>query len=301
MRRRLLTALFSFVLLLGLPLQVLAGKPVVKPTVTVEYVGLGDSIGAGWSATPGQDFYTLYSGYFGQQATLAGSPYLSANTALAGLTSTQLYNEISGLAAQTLTRATLPGSTVVTVSVGGNNLMHPLLQYVAGLYGVSMADPNFMIVLSNAVNLDPDRLTSDMFWQMLFPNSALRTSLAQGVSAFSADLPRIINGIKGLAPGTKIYFLSVYNPVYGNSTLRDFMDGYIDQINAAIKNNASGLGYTVVDVATAFENYTGTIPLVGFNMAATPATYDPHPTDAGHKMIYDLLVSASTTVRKGRK
>jgi hypothetical protein len=79
------------------------------------------------------------------------------------------------------------------------------------------------------------------------------------------------------------------------------MDGYIDQINATLKNNASSLGYTVVDVAAAFEAYTGTVPLVGFNMAAAPATYDPHPTDAGHKIITDLLIAASTTVRKGRK
>ena len=300
MRRRLLTAFLSFVLLLGLPLNVFAGKPVVKPPVTVEYVGLGDSIGAGWSATPGQDFFSLYSAYLSQQAALTASPYLATNTALAGLTSTQLRNEITGVSSQTFTRVTLPGATIVTVSVGGNNLMYPLLQYVAGLYGVSMTDPDFMTVLSNAVNLDPGKLTTAMVFQM-FPNSTLRNSLANGVSNFSADLPFIINGIKGLATGTKIYFLTVYNPVYGNSTLRNFMDGYIDQINATLKNNASSLGYTVVDVAAAFEAYTGTVPLVGFNMAAAPATYDPHPTDAGHKMIADLLIAASTTVRKGRK
>ena len=75
----------------------------------------------------------------------------------------------------------------------------------------------------------------------------------------------------------------------------------IDQINTYIKNTATSLGYTVVDVADAFEAYTGTEPLVGFNMAATTATYDPHPTDAGHRMIYDLLVAASTTVKRPRK
>jgi hypothetical protein len=64
------------------------------------------------------------------------------------------------------------------------------------------------------------------------------------------------------------------------------------------KSSATSLGYTVVNVADAFNAYTGTEPLVGFNMAATPATYDPHPTDAGHRMIYDLLVAASTTVRE---
>jgi len=301
MRRRILTVLLSLVLLCALPLQVFAGKPVVKPPVTTEYVGLGDSIGAGWSATPGNDYFTLYSAYLAQKALATATPYISANTALAGLTTTQLRNEIAGIETQTLTRATLPGATVVTVSIGGNNLMRPLLQFVADLYGVSMADPNFMTVLGNAVNLDPDRLTNEMFWQILWPNSALRNSLKTGVSTFNTDLPFIMNGIKTLAPTSKVYLLTVYNPVYGNDTLRNFMDEYIDQVNATIRNNATALGYVVVDVAASFEAYTGTVPLVGFNMASDPATYDPHPTDAGHKMIYDLLVLKSTAPVKGRK
>ena len=301
MRRRILTVLLSMVMMMAIPLTVLAGKPNIKPPVTTEYVGLGDSIGAGWSATPGNDYYTLYSAYLRQKALATATPYLSSNAALAGLTTTQLRNEITGISAQTSTRADLPGATIVTVSIGGNNLMHPLLQFVADLYGVSMDDPNFMTVMGNAVNLDPSKLTNAMAWQILWPASELRTDLKAGVASFNVDLPFIMNGIKGLSSGSKIYLLTVYNPVYGNSTLRNFMDEYIDQINTIIKNNATALGYTVVDVAAAFEAYTGTVPLVGFNMAASPATYDPHPTDAGHKMIYDLLVLKSTAPTKGRK
>ena len=167
MRRRIMIAFLSVFMLMSLPLTVLAGKPVVKPPVTTEYVGLGDSIGAGWSATPGNDYYTLFSAYLRQKALATATPYLSSNAALAGLTTTQLRNEITGVSYQTPTRADLPGATIVTVSIGGNNLMHPLLQFVANLYGVSMDDPNFMTVLSNAVNLDPSKLSSAMVWQIL--------------------------------------------------------------------------------------------------------------------------------------
>lgn len=301
MRRRFLSVLFSALLLLSLPMQVLAGKPTVKPPVAVEYVGLGDSIGEGWSASPGNEYFALYSAYLQEKAIATGSPYLALNAALAGLTTTQLRNEVTGVSTQTLSYAALPGATVVTISIGGNNLMKPLLDYVAGLYGVSTSDPNFMTVLSTAVNLDPDKLTNAMAWQIINPFSPLRNSLSQGVNSFKTDLPFIINGVKTLASTSKVYLLTVYNPVYGNNTLRDFMGGYIDQINTTIKNTATSLGYTVVNVADAFEAYTGTEPLVGFNMAATPATYDPHPTDAGHRMIYDLLVAASTTVKRPRK
>lgn len=297
MRRRFFTTLFSILLLVALPLQVLAAKPAPKPPVTVEYVGLGDSIGEGWSASPGNEYFALYSTYLQQKAIAAGSPYLALNTALAGLTTTQLRNEVTGVSSQTLSYAALPGATVVTISIGGNNLMKPLLQFVADSYGVSMDDPNFMMVLSTAVNQDPSRLTLAMAVQML-PFSSLRNSLSQGVSSFKTDLPFIINGVKTLAPTSKIYLLTVYNPVYGNDTLRNFMGDYITLINTFIKNSATNLGYTVVNVADAFASYAGTEPLVGFNMAATPATYDPHPTDAGHKLIYELLVAASTTVTK---
>jgi len=36
-------------------------------------------------------------------------------------------------------------------------------------------------------------------------------------------------------------------------------------------------------------------------MAAVPATYDPHPMDAGHQLIYDLLVAAYVQPAKGEK
>jgi lysophospholipase L1-like esterase len=301
MRRRFMSAILSVLLLVALPLQVLAAKPTVKPPVAVEYVGLGDSIGEGWSASPGNEYFALYSTYLQEKAIAAGSPYLALNAAVAGLTTTQLRNEVTGVSTLTLSRAALPGATVVTISIGGNNLMKPLLDFVAGLYGVSPSDPNFMMVLSTAVNQDPDTLTNAMAWQILNPWSPLRNSLGQGVNTFKTDLPFILNGVKTLAPTSKVYLLTVYNPVYGNDTLRDFMGSYIDQINTYIKNSATSLGYTVVNVADAFNAYTGTEPLVGFNMAATPATYDPHPTDAGHRMIYDLLVAASTTVKKPRR
>jgi lysophospholipase L1-like esterase len=175
MRRRFMSAILSVLLLVALPLQVLAAKPTVKPPVAVEYVGLGDSIGEGWSASPGNEYFALYSTYLQEKAIAAGSPYLALNAALAGLTTTQLRNEVTGVSTLTLSRAALPGATVVTISIGGNNLMKPLLDFVAGLYGVSPSDPNFMMVLSTAVNQDPDTLTNAMAWQILYPWSPYAT------------------------------------------------------------------------------------------------------------------------------
>jgi lysophospholipase L1-like esterase len=286
-RRNIFTLLLTFFLMLALSLSTFAA------TLTpVRYVGIGDSIASGMSSTPGNDYYSKFSAYLAANAQTAQVPYSSFNAGFPGLTSTQLKDEIAGKTLITPTRAALAGATIVTISVGGNNLMYPLITYVAKLYGVPLTDPNFMTTLSAAVNANPSKLTSAMFWQILLPNSELKVAFTKGVSSFKTDLSPMIAGIKTLAPGTKIYFLNVFNPVYGNSTLRSFIDKYIVQINSELKLRATAYGYTVIDVYAKYKAYTGTIPLVGFNMAAKPATYDPHPTDAGHKAIYDLLIIA---------
>jgi len=299
-RRSIFTLLLSFLLLVAFPLSASAGKPVAPPT-PLEYVGIGDSIAYGMSATLGNDYYSKFSAYLASRALAQNKPFLTFNTAKPGLTSSQLDDEVSGRTTVTSTRANLPGATVVTISIGGNNLMHPLLDYVAALYGVSTDDPDFMNVMAAAVNANPSKLSNAMLWQILLPGSELKNAFAAGVADFKADLPTLISGIKALAPATKIYFLSVNNPLYGNDQFRSFLDGYIVQINNELKARASTYGFTLVDVYTAFNAYTGTQPLVGFNMAGNPATYDPHPTDAGHQLIYNLLVTAYTQTAKGRK
>lgn len=298
--RRAFTLFLCLFLLIAFPLSVAAGRP-VKPAAAVRYVGLGDSIGYGMSATPGNDYFTKYSAYLQAKAVSAGTPYSGVNSALPGLTSSQLLDEINGTTLLTSTRAALPGSSVVTVSIGGNNLLGPFIGYVAAMYGVSIDDPDFLNKLTLAVNADPGRLETALFWQILLPGSELKVAFAAGVADFKSDLPAMITGIKGLAPNAKIYFLTVFNPVYGNSQLRNFIDSYIVQINNELKARASTYGYTVVDVYAAYASYTGAVPLVGFNMTAVPPTYDPHPTDAGHQMIYDLLVNASTVPVKPGK
>ena len=295
-RRSICTLLLSLLLLFALPLSALAaGKG--ASVAPVKYVSIGDSVASGMSASLDNSFYSKFSTYLAAKALTANVLYSSANTAYPGLTTTQLKDEVLGA---TQTRTELAGATIVTINVGGNNLMYPLIKYVATLYNVETApEDTFMARISAAVNANPTKLTNAMMWQMLLPNSQLKLAFAAGVKDFKSDLPVIVSGIKTLSPSAKIYFLNQYNPLYGNAQLRSFINGYIVQMNYELKARTTTYGYTLVDVYTAFNAYTGTLPLVGFNMAATPATFDPHPTDAGHQVIYNLLVSASTQpVRK---
>ena len=295
MKKRLLVLFVVSFLVLLLPMQVYAAKPapVVK---TVEYVGLGDSIAFGMSAEAGNDYFTLYSTYLKSKTT---SPYISTNDALSGQTCDELRAELEGTSSLTSAKANLLGATVVTISIGGNNLLGPLIAYVAGLYGIDTNSSGFLELLSAAINANPSKLTNDLAWEILWPWSDLRGDLKAGVDAFKADWPTIVPKIKTLSgQSPKVYVLTVYNPVYGNDTLRDFMDEYISQINQIIKNYASSQGYLVVDIYAKFDSYTGIEPIVGFNLAGSPATFDPHPTDLGHEIIYNALVAASSRVRK---
>jgi len=292
-RRRLLTLILSAILLFAFPLSAFAARPTTPTVAPIEYVGLGDSIGYGMSATNYYGYFDKFSNYLSQKAV--GTTYTSSNEAWPGLTTKQLLDEIQGVLTVETTelltnsRVELPGATVVTISIGANNLMAPLLRLVGKLYGITYGTTEFLSQITVAINLDPGKLNNWMIGQVLNPWSELRLALAKGVSDFKLELPKIISNIKLLTPKTKIYLLTVYNPVYGNDTLRNFIDTYIDQINAEIKGKASTYGYASVDVYTAFENYSGTLPLVGFNMATSPATYDPHPLDAGHELIFQLL------------
>ncbi len=292
-RRRLLTVILSAILLFAFPLSAFAAKPTAPAPTAIEYVGLGDSIGYGMSSTPGNSYFDKFSFYLSQKAT--PTTYTSSNEAWPGLTTKQLLDEIQGVLTVetpvllTDSKAELPGATVVTISIGANNLMAPLLRLVGEQYDITYGTPTFLAEITNAINTNPGPLNAWLPWQILWPYSELQVALRKGVSDFKLELPKIISNIKLLTPKTKIYLLTVYNPVYGNADLRNFIDTYIDQINAEIKAKASTYGYTSVDVYTAFENYTGTLPLVGFNMAALPPTYDPHPLDAGHELIFQLL------------
>lgn len=295
MKKRLLVLFVVVVFVMLLPMQVFAAKPapVVK---TVEYVGLGDSIAYGMSASIGNDYYTRYSTYLDSKTT---APFTKTNTALPGLTCGELRAELEGTSSLTFTRAVLPGATVVTVSIGGNNLLGPLIDYVAALYGIDTNSPDFLDLLSAAINANPSKLTNDLAWQILWPWSELRGDLKAGVDAFRVDWPTIVPKIKTLSgQSPKVYVLTVYNPVYGNDTLRDFMDEYIVQINQIIKGYASSQGYLAIDIYAKFDSYTGIEPIVGFDLAGSPATFDPHPTDLGHEIIYNALVAASGKVRK---
>lgn len=178
---------------------------------------------------------------------------------------------------------------VITISIGGNNLLSPVISSVCTAFGVnSVKNPNLMSELSKAIVNNPNR---DIILAGIAVSPALAQSLQAGIGQFGIDFPKIIGTIKTISPQTQIYVLSLYNPFNLQDLLYIVFNPLINRINQVINSNAES-GYKVADVYTKFKTTTGA---VNFDLAEFQL--NPHPTTAGHKAIYEAILDPSYTVR----
>ncbi|AFM43339.1 cell wall-binding protein [Desulfosporosinus acidiphilus SJ4] len=255
--------------------------PPITPPISSSssFLSLGDSIACGMSAATGSDYSHLFYNHL--LADSAFSQLTLNNLAVSGDKSSDLLQRL-----QTPQYITAVGNAkVITISIGGDNLLSPVIASVCTAFGVNPASPNLTADLAAAMAVNPNKnaiLTS------LANSPALRQALQSGVGQFGTDFPQIIAAIKTLSPQAQIYVLNLYNPFGEQDPLYPVFDPLIRGINQVLSNNA-GLGYRVADVYTKFRNTSGA---VAFNLGAIQL--DPHPTTAGHGAIYQALLNAES-------
>lgn len=241
------------------------------------FTGLGDSIAYGMSATPGFGYVDLF---YNNAISMKGNESLTlANLSVPGYTSSQL---LAQLQSDPTTIADLSNAQVVTVSVGGNNILAPVIASLAVAFHLDPATPTFPVDLATAL-AQPG--AQDIITAAL---PEIQTNIAAGATQFATDWPQIVATIQTLAPQATIYVTTVYNPISPQDPLYAVFDPAILAINSAIKT--PGAGYFVADVYTAFNDYQGSEPLVNFNWYT--GNLDPHPTTAGHELIYQCHKNA---------
>jgi len=198
-------------------------------------------------------------------------------------------------------------SDIITVSIGGNDLLTPfrelLLQFLSNNYldesfqidyEVFMED--FMKWQDGVLQLENMELAGK--FHNLFFNEML-SSLQAGALEFSTNFPIIMNTIRTSNPDAKIYVNTIYNPFVSDEMLHDFAIPFVEGMNSVITNeNLIYAGkYEVVDVYTKFEKYNNPKKLeVGdlrnffeYIMSVEYTTPVPlHPTDKGYKFIFNL-------------
>lgn len=252
---------FTFV---GSNLTVNAEQTTTKGTITA----LGDSIA---------------TGYLLDDPTTQGYPYKLANymnmnlnnAAINGETTSELLTLLDGQDSNSEGSHVVEyvsNADIVTVSIGGNNLLHPTVAALnMGVPGGDVKTASFSQIISATL-----ALASGSQFQYLSDNLKL------GVDSFNNDFPEIIKKIHTINPNAKICVSTIANPIeglYPNAGTQKLQEA-IDSINNIIKNQSANGDYLVADVDGLSKN------IGRLSITNLLSKNDIHPNIYGHNIIF---------------
>ena len=290
MRKRILSTLLALCLALSLlPASALAAGGEQK-----SYVALGDSITTGYGLAENE------TGFAKQVADSNG--YTLTNLAQDGATSTDLLEVVTSEA----NADTLKNADLITVTIGGNDLMNALYAYLAEEYNnkqnsdtpitaadvkASLASEEGAVVKQITMLVFAISNISD-FQSSLIANSAYDTLWDNFVE--------IIETIREINQNAQLIVVNQYNP-YSHlttgisgldlSSVISAFDSAVQVLNEAISSGETIAGYTVADVYTKFKEAENN----PCNASVSPSiNLDFHPNATGHGLIADTISALLT-------
>ena len=273
---RLLGVLCALVLCLGfLPARAFAAGG-------ESYVALGDSISDGYGVGEGESFPELVAAKRGFSLT----SYASSE----GFTSTDLVAQLN----EGDVAASVAAADVITITVGGNDLMEALYGYLAEQANAALPVPGFTAdaiegMLASGEPIDMSMLDSFTGFLDGFPSSSqARAALVQ----LSGNLAKALSAIKTANPDVTCFVVNQYNP-YGHlgdslATVVNTFDTGVQALNAGLSGVASASGVTVVDAYGVFKAATESPCNAAIVDGGGKVNLDFHPNAHGH----DLLAQA---------
>lgn len=246
----------------------------------VRYVALGDSISSGYGLEDPetQAFPALLAAEDEAELT---------NLAVAGTTSSGLLTMLDEEAVVEAVR----NADVITITIGGNDLMDALYAYLAEPTGRTTDEMRTLLsgeggalsllTLARLVVAAPD-----------FPESQ---QLEQALTTYADNLDQIFTRIAALNDDATVVVATQYQP-YRHLTgtpaigrLLDACEAGVTALNAEIESVAARDGVQVADVYTAFANdNTAETPLC--NATLLPEiNLDFHPNSDGHRLIATVV------------
>jgi lysophospholipase L1-like esterase len=233
--------------------------PQAQAQSTVLYTALGDSIGFGLFAPIGDGYVPAYDRLI--QAD-SGASVNTINLSVPGWTSSDLLGAIRG---NLLFRVSVATSTIVTVNIGGNDLLGARGDYKDRACG-------------GADNQD---------------------CLRSGLAVFRANFNAILAEVRSLrgSRNTIIRTMDIYNPfvnedraqdTWPNDQGNDFqvLKPYLDAINGQIASTATARNIPFARVYLAFNGPNGDIDPSDLGLLSFDGL---HPNGRGHRRIADLL------------
>ena len=242
-------------------------------------VFLGDSIAAGYGLEgytgTGSDPKDGYASIIGEQykKELEGTcDSVEKNGAVSGDTSDDLVKKLEGGELDKY----LFGSNAVVISIGGNDIMGPALDFLSEDLGIkSQADIK---------NFDTSQLAKPSVLSKI--NGRLE-KINENLTNFKINVPKIISAVRSKTDAV-IVFQTVYNPLDSNKSiemLSNIIGEKITELNNIITSNATNkdgsMNYLVCDVAASFAGKSKELTNID--------QYDIHPNAEGHKEIAKLV------------
>lgn len=272
---RFFSAFMSIMFVIAMmPVQSVLGLEEVS---TKKMVALGDSIAYGMSAEPGAGYVDLLFKELNSKAEYKGLELV--NKSNPGDNSSDLLNKLKN---DNNIRNEVSKAKIIALSIGGNDILGPIVKYIAAMYELSTEDPNFQAKLSKKITEDPQLLLK------LAVDEKIPAMLKNGIITFGANWGKIITEIKKLSPKADVYALALYNPCKSDSKVFGIVDTFTKSINNII--SMPNKGYKIANVYQPFITRQNE-QLVDFDLFA--GKLDFHPTTKGHKVIFEEHLKAT--------
>lgn len=290
MKKRLLSMILSLCLVLSLlPAQAFAAE-------RLSYVALGDSIttGYGLNSPTTESFAALLA---------EKGNFALTNLAEDGETTETLLQTIQN------NSTGIKKADVITITIGGNDLMNVLYDFLMAKYNADETNPDDMneeqikkILQSN--DADDLQKKQKLLGYLSDENNIaeLKSAISEKISSISSKFSTIITSLKILNPNTTIIVATQYNPYkyaldsLGNdlpsTIIRNMVepivslfDEILEQFNALLSSSSVQHQYYCADVYTKFAEATAN----PCNASFTTFNLDFHPNAYGHKLIAETM------------
>ena len=286
MKKRLL----SILLCLSLALYLF---PVLAQAQQAEtsYLALGDSISSGYLLPEGE-------AAFPQQVADARGGTLT-NLAENGETTASL---LAKLNQGTLDQA-LAGAQVITLTIGGNDLMNALYDFLTFQYnGANPSTPVTAQEMKEA--LTAGKLEMLTFALKVLPDFADSQQAVDALVQLAGNLTQIVQKIQAACPNGTLVMANQYNPyrylanqLASNplaaaqaKVVADAFEAGVTRLNQAIDNTADQLDFLVADTYTAFADATQNPCNASFSLLGG-INLDFHPNAYGHSLIAQAMLA----------
>ena len=289
MRKRILSTLLALCLALSLlPASALAAGGEQK-----SYVALGDSITTGYGLAENE------TGFAKQVADSNG--YTLTNLAQDGATSSMLLTSLS----DSEVSSAIASADLITVTIGGNDLMDALYAYLAEEYNKQNSDTPITAEDVKVLLAGEEGAVAEQITMLVFAISNISDfqSSSIAISAYDTlwdNFVEIIETIREINQNAQLIVVNQYNP-YSHlttgisgldlSSVISAFDSAVQALNVGISLGEAIAGYTVADVYTKFEQAESN----PCNASVSPSiNLDFHPNATGHGLIADTISALLT-------